>query len=31
MKSARLTLLQELWAERASVAVLTGGWFDERP
>jgi outer membrane protein TolC len=30
MKSARLTLLQELWAERAHVAMLTGGWFDER-
>jgi outer membrane protein, heavy metal efflux system len=30
MKATRLTLLQELWAERASVVVLTGGWFDER-
>lgn len=30
MKAARLTLLQELWAERAHVAMLTGGWFDER-
>jgi outer membrane protein, heavy metal efflux system len=30
MKATRLNLLQELWAERASVVLLTGGWFDER-
>jgi cobalt-zinc-cadmium efflux system outer membrane protein len=30
MKAMRLTLLEQIWLERANLIALTGGWLDER-
>jgi cobalt-zinc-cadmium efflux system outer membrane protein len=30
MKATRLSLLEQIWSERAILIILTGGWLDER-